>query len=77
MSAKSFKREKNNTMKREKSNTTVPKKQKRRIIVFSDWHWLMKRWHPELSKREIDLILTKDYENGLRFKYKWFKTIEE
>jgi len=66
MSAKSFKR-----------GTTNNSRLKKKIIVFSNWHRIMKTVNPEYSKREIDLKVTKMYKNGIRFKYKWFKTIEE
>ena len=65
MSATSFKR-----------GTTNNSRLKKKIIVFSNWHWIIKYLYPECSKRERDLIVTEMYEDGVRFKYKWLKTIE-
>ena len=46
----------------------------RTIIVASNWHRYFRECLPDHSEEEINLLVTKDFLGGLRFK--WFKTEE-
>tara|TARA_R110002012_G_scaffold50425_1_gene130434 strand:+ start:5245 stop:5460 length:216 start_codon:yes stop_codon:yes gene_type:complete len=69
--AKSFKR--GNNTKKENNKSGKPTKP---VIVASNWHRYFRKWLPDHSEEEINLLATKDFLGGLRFKWWKYEEVE-